>query len=168
MCNIVGWAEGTGGIWPREEKDKGRFNCCPKPSKGELHRRQGQTPLKVGQRKDKRQWSQDVAREVLIVGRKFFTRRPSQTLEEISLEHCIVSVHGHIENLQGNLVCLEASPVLSRWWKWRPLETPSKPRSSYVLHYYSRLHLAPEVQPLLTFQKEMKLIFTLNPERNKK
>jgi len=79
VCNIAGWAEGTGSIWPREEKDKGRSNCCPHPSKGGLQRREGQTPLKDARRKDKRQRSQDAAREVLTVGRKFFTRRFSRT-----------------------------------------------------------------------------------------
>lgn len=81
----------------------------------------------------KRQWSQDAARDILTVGRKFFTRRLSQTLEQISLKCCRVSVHGDIESLQGNLVCLEASPALSRWWKWRSPETPSRQNLPDVL-----------------------------------
>lgn len=49
MCNIAGWAQGTGDISHREQEDKGRSNWCPQSSEEELQRRQIQASLNIAQ-----------------------------------------------------------------------------------------------------------------------
>lgn len=41
----MGWADGTGGIWPTEEKGKERSDCCPQPSKEKIETGSSQSCL---------------------------------------------------------------------------------------------------------------------------